>query len=189
MCLFQFWFPQCVCPEVELLGSMAVLLPVFLFLFCIYSTNWGMACMHAQLCRTLCNPVDCSLKVSSVHGFLQARILEWVAISFSRGSSGSRDQTQVSCIADRFFSRQATSVKALVAQSCLTLCDLMDCSLPGSSVLEFLRARILEWVAISSSMESSWPRDGNCLSCISCLAGIFFTNTHYMGSQLRSHAI
>ena len=54
-----------------------------------------------------------------------------------------------------FFSHQATSVKALAAQSCLTLCDLMDCSLPGSSVLEFPKARILEWVAISFSMESS----------------------------------
>ena len=41
----------------------------------------------AQSCPTLCNPVDCSLVGSSVHGILQARILEWVAISFSRGSS------------------------------------------------------------------------------------------------------
>ena len=44
-------------------------------------------------------------------------------------------------------------------QSCLTLCDPMDCSLPGSSVHGVLQARILEWVAISSSRESSWPRD------------------------------
>ena len=41
----------------------------------------------AQLCPTLCNPVDCSPPVSSIHGILLARILEWVAISFSRGSS------------------------------------------------------------------------------------------------------
>ena len=41
----------------------------------------------AQLCLTLCDPVDCNLPGSSVHGILQARILEWVAISFSRGSS------------------------------------------------------------------------------------------------------
>ena len=45
----------------------------------------------AQSCPTLCNPVDCSLPGSSVHGFLQARILEWIAISFSRGSSQPRD--------------------------------------------------------------------------------------------------
>ena len=45
----------------------------------------------AQLCPTLCDPVDCSLPDSSVRGILQARILEWVAISFSRGSSQPRD--------------------------------------------------------------------------------------------------
>ena len=51
-----------------------------------------------QSCPTLCNPMDCSPLGSSVHGILQARILEWVAISFSRGSSWSRDQTCISCI-------------------------------------------------------------------------------------------
>ena len=49
----------------------------------------------AQSCPTLCNPVDGSLPGSSVHGILQARVLEWVAISFSRGSSRPRDQTWV----------------------------------------------------------------------------------------------
>ena len=61
----------------------------------------------AQSCPTLCDPVDCSLPGSSVHGILQARILEWVAISFSRGSSRPRN-TQVSCIADRGFILWAT---------------------------------------------------------------------------------
>ena len=46
--------------------------------------------------------MDCSLPGSSVHGILQARILEWAAISFSKGSSQPRDQTRVSCIAGRF---------------------------------------------------------------------------------------
>ena len=62
----------------------------------------------AQSCPTLCNPVDCSPPGSSVHGILQARILEWVAISFSRGSSWPRDRTQVSCIAGRRFNLWAT---------------------------------------------------------------------------------
>ena len=62
----------------------------------------------AQLCPTLCDPVDCSLSGSSVHGILQVRILEWVAISFSRGSSWPRDWTQVSCIAGRCFNLWAT---------------------------------------------------------------------------------
>ena len=52
---------------------------------------------------TPCDPMDCSLPGSFVHGILQARILEWVAISFSRGSSRPRYQTRVSCIAGRFF--------------------------------------------------------------------------------------
>jgi len=56
-----------------------------------------------QLCPILCNPMDCSPQGSSVHGISKARILECFAISFSRGSSQSRDWTQVSYIADRFF--------------------------------------------------------------------------------------
>ena len=62
----------------------------------------------AQSCPTLCDPVDCSLPGSSVHGILQARILEWVAISFSRGSSRPGDQTRVSRIAGRRFTIWAT---------------------------------------------------------------------------------
>ena len=57
----------------------------------------------AKCCPTLCDPMDSSLPGSSVHGILQARILEWVAISFARGSSQLRDRTPVFCIAFRFF--------------------------------------------------------------------------------------
>ena len=62
----------------------------------------------AQLCPTLCNPMDCSLPGSLVHEILQARVLEWVAPSFSRGSSQLRDQTGVSCIVSRCFTIWAT---------------------------------------------------------------------------------
>ena len=71
----------------------------------------------AHLCPTLCDPIDCSLPGSSVHGFLQARILEWVAIPFSRGSTWPRDWTWVSCIAGRFFTVWATR-EALVSHMC-----------------------------------------------------------------------
>ena len=54
-------------------------------------------CAQAQSCLTLCNPLDRSPPDSSVHGILQGRILEWVAISFSRGSPELRDRTRVSC--------------------------------------------------------------------------------------------
>ena len=57
----------------------------------------------AQSCPTLCDPMDCSLPAFSVHGILQARILEWVTISFSRGSSRPRDGTWVSRIGGRHF--------------------------------------------------------------------------------------
>ena len=61
-----------------------------------------------QSCPTLCDRMDYTLPGSSVHGFLQARILEWVAISYSRGSFQPRDWTQVSCLAGRFFTIWAT---------------------------------------------------------------------------------
>ena len=62
----------------------------------------------AQLCQTLCDPMDCSLPGSSTRGILQARVLEWVAVSFSRRSSQPRDQTWVSLIAGRHFTIWAT---------------------------------------------------------------------------------
>ena len=73
-----------------------ILIPVFI------ATNlkWSEV---AQLCLTLCDPMDYSLQSSSVHGIFQARVLEWVAISFSRGSSWPRDRTQITRIAGRHF--------------------------------------------------------------------------------------
>ena len=70
--------------------------------------NWkqeycGVKVKVAQLCLALCNPMD-----YTVHGILQARILEWVAFSLYRGSSQSRDPTQFSCVAGRFFTSWAT---------------------------------------------------------------------------------
>ena len=64
----------------------------------------------AQSCLTVCDAMDCNPTGSSVHGILLARILEWVVISFSRGSSRPRDQTRVSCVSSvtgRFFTRWA----------------------------------------------------------------------------------
>ena len=64
---------------------------------------WRRKVKVTQSCLTLCDPMDCSLPGSSVHWILQARILQWVAIPFSRGSSWPRNWTQVSCIAGRYF--------------------------------------------------------------------------------------
>ena len=67
-----------------------------------------MSVLVAQSCPTLCDPMDCSPPDSSVHGILQARILEWAAIPFSRRSSWSRDASRVSCTTGRFFIIWAT---------------------------------------------------------------------------------
>ena len=69
---------------------------------------WSVCVCVAQACPTLCDPTDCSPPGFSVHEILQARILEWIAIPFSRGTSQPRDQTLVSCIAGRFFTIWAT---------------------------------------------------------------------------------
>ena len=133
--------------------------------------------LDTQSCPTVCDPMNCSLPGSSIHGILQARILKWVAISFSRGSLRPRDWTQVSHITGRFFSiwaiweacskmafllrspwnnhfyTAAAAVKLL--QSCLTLHNPIDCSLPGSSVHGIFQARVLEWGAIAFSRSHS----------------------------------
>ena len=72
----------------------------------LYITSSVSACLVAQLCPTLWNPLDCSPQSSSVPGILQARILEWVSMPCSRGSSGARDRNCVfcvSCIAGGYF--------------------------------------------------------------------------------------
>ena len=92
------------------------------FLHSVLMTKRNIACktqiikMTSQLCLTLCNPMDCSLPSSSVHGILQARILECVAMPFSRGSSWPRGQTWIFYIAGRFFTIWVTR------EARLTLC-------------------------------------------------------------------
>ena len=127
-----------------------------------------------------CNTMDYSLPGFSIYGIFQARVLEWVAISFSRGSAQPRDWTLVSCIVDRCFyclshqgryyiCREREQVEnnwehrelvkeSEVTQSCLTLCNPVDCNFLGSSVHGIIQARILEWVAISFSNIENYVR-------------------------------
>ena len=95
------------------------------------------AAKSLQSCPTLCDPIDSSPPGSSVPGILQARILEWVAISFSNAC-----------------------MYAKLLQSCPTLCDPMNSSPPGSSIHRILQARILEWVSISFSSRDTGPGIG-----------------------------
>ena len=123
----------------------------------------------AQSCPILCDLTD-----YTVHGILQARILEWVAVPFFRGSSQPRVWTQVSSIARGFFTSWATGEAQVSSSACSdtqsgpTLCDPMDCSPPGSSVHGILQARIMEWAAICYSRGSSAPRDRAHISYVSC---------------------
>ena len=162
--------------------------------------------MHAQSYPTLCNPIDCSPLASSVHRIFQFRILEWVTISYSKGSFHSRDRTHISCVSCiggrilyHFITQEALAMlshfsrvqlcatpqtaahqappslefsrqehwsglpfpspmheksESEVAQSCPTLSNPMDCSLPGSSIHGIFQARVLEWGAIAFSEEA-----------------------------------
>ena len=118
--------------------------------------------------------MDCSLPSSSVHGILQERILEWVAISFSKASSQSRNQTQVSCIAGRLFTNWAMlPVHFSGTSKILAVCCMLHHSVVSNSLrphglyvtyqaplsMMILQERILEWVAMPSSRGSSQPRD------------------------------
>ena len=84
-------------------------------------------CVCAESCPALCDPKDCSLPGSSVHGILQSRILEWVDLPSSRGSPQSRNQTYnscVSCIADRFFTHWVTwEAPNFMFLTILLICD------------------------------------------------------------------
>ena len=84
--------------------------PSWLFFsgFCPQNTPQTLKVKVAQLCLTLCDPMDYSPPGSSVHGASPGKILEWVTISSSRGSSQSRDRTQASRIAGRFLTSWAT---------------------------------------------------------------------------------
>ena len=133
---------------------------------------------------TLCNPTDCSPPGSSVHGILQARILEWVAMPFGRWSSQPRDRTWVSHTEGRFFTIWATRkvpstredkpifrlwilsfwdisdimhflCAAKSLQSCPTLCNPIDGSPPGSPSLGFSRQEHWSGLPFPSPMRES----------------------------------
>ena len=78
-------------------------------IFTLLSTSSSL-CMCMLSCQTLCSPMDCSPPVSFVHGILQARVLEWVGILFSRGSSWPRNRMRISCITSGFFTIWAMRV-------------------------------------------------------------------------------
>ena len=126
-----------------------------------------------QSCLILCNSMDCSPAGSSLHEILQARVLVWAAMPFSKESANPVIKaTTLICLLHRQLGSLPLMppVCAQSLQSCLTLYDPMDSSPTGSSVHGVVLARILEWVAISSSRGSSQTRDRTLISCVSSIS-------------------
>ena len=119
---YQAYLELCVCVCVCVCAGVRI--PGFMTITCVRAQS-------LQSCLTLCDPLDHGPPGSSVHGILQARVLEWVAISFS--------------------SHKVWSEWSEVTQSCPTECNPKNCSLPGSPVHGIFQATVLEWVAISFS--------------------------------------
>ena len=162
----------------------------------------------AQLCPTLWDLMDCNLTGFSVHGILQARILQWVAIPFSRGSSQHRNQTQVSFIAGRFFTVWTTREAQLGLYSprnspgqntgvgnCSLLQGIFPTQGSNPGLLHCRRIlyqlshkgslRILEWVAYPFSREFFQPRNQ---TRVFCIASRFFTNWALMEAQFQIYS-
>ena len=103
--------------------------------------------------------MDCSLPGSSVQGIFLARVLEWVAIAFSIGNVkyhtialiSHASKVMLKILQARLQQYMKVKSESEVAQSCPTLSDPMDCSLPGSSTHGIFQARVLEWDAIAFS--------------------------------------
>ena len=136
-----------------------------------------------------CDPMDCCSPGSSVHGILQARILEWVAMASSRGSSWPRDRTHVSLCLLHWQARSlplvppgttpTTHFTSTIASLPLSVCSVtqlcsihwnpMHCSPPGFPVHGISQARKLEWVSRGSFRLRNWIQ-------AFCIAGRFFIN-------------
>ena len=143
--------------------------------------------MCAKLLRlflTLCNPMDCSPSGASVRGILQAGILEWIAMSFSRGSSQTQGlNLHLLCLLHWQLGSLPPAppgkpfmgiVKVRVTQLCPTLCDPMGCSPPGSSVRGILQAGTLGRVAFPFPKRTFPTRERTQVSCIGRRVLFFF---------------
>ena len=128
---------------------------------------------------TLRDPMDCSLPGSSVHGILQGRVLEWVAMPSCRGSSRPRGWTPISngsCTGRKVlycYSATWEVQSESVSRIWLFVTPWTTVAHQASLSMGFPRGRVLECVASSFSRGSSWPRNR---TRVSCIAGRFFTN-------------
>ena len=142
----------------EVLGPWNSLCDVMMMDKCHY------VCVCAQLYLPLSESMDCSPPGSSVHGIVQARILEWFAISFSRGSSQLRNQTWVSCIVGGFFTDSATRKAAYVIHLFKsTACTTMKTQAYALWVITMCQCRFIsgnEWTTLVKNVGN---RGGSCV--------------------------
>ncbi|CAI9169441.1 unnamed protein product [Rangifer tarandus platyrhynchus] len=116
--------------------------------------------------------MDCSSPGSSVHGILPARILQWVAISFSRGSSLPRHQTRISCIADRFFTAEPINPLSVMCIKSLSHVQLFATpwSIAPQAPLSKGFSRQEHWSGLSFPPPGIFLTQGlNLLSLVSCI--------------------
>ena len=149
----------------------------------------------AQSCLTLYDPLDYSLPLSSVHGILQARILEWIAISFSRGSSQPRNQTWVSCTAGSFFTIWVTGEAGFKVEVSI------PSRRPGASEFSELMVKTLSCWTYLRPPEILWefipltsPQGLGCVaSLVRCFQGPpewgWALNTHQHNPQKPKHPV
>ena len=134
----------------------------------------------AQSCPTLCDPMYCSLSRSSIHGIFQARgVLEWVAISFSRGSSQPRDWPRVSRIASRHFYRLShqeklslvyTLIIANLSQKKSVFKDVISLALLACTKVDILPQTLIEkTIQTRKQYKSGWNFSGWYSNCFSQL--------------------
>ena len=144
-------------------------------------------CLVARLCPTLCDRMDCTPTSSSVQaslGFSRQECLSGLPFPPSGDLLISVMEPVFPALAGGFFTTEPsgkplgngnTTCVCLVAQSCPTLCDLWVLTHQATLSPRDFQARILEWVGVSSTRGSFWPRDWAQVSSVSCFAGRFFT--------------
>ena len=170
--LFVFHPLQPLSPRTQAIEMCVLFKPLCLKLF------FCCCCSVATSCPMLCDPMDCSPPGSSVHGILQARVLECAAISSSRGSSPPKVQTQISCIGRRFLPKGSVVSVTLVCPT------LTPWTIAHQAPLSVGFSRREYWSGLSFPSPGDLPRPGIEPACpvSPTLEGAFFTTETHLGS-------
>ena len=130
--------------------------------FILLKYSWFVVIQSLSCIWLCCNPIDCILPDSFVHGISQARILEWVAISFSRWSQP-RDQTHIFCIAGRFFTSEPPGKTIVDLQRCVDFCKtaviqfyIYICTYIHIHTLVFILFSIMIYHRIPNTVSCIW---------------------------------